>query len=440
MLVQLKYQSDASGNITKDNLGQFYTYDAEGRITSEGSTTYKYDADGQLVYENGSHGTQVFSRNVAGQAVLIFNPSGCCAPYAALAAYIDGQKVGSWQHDTFHFTGQDWLGTKRYESGGNGDIASTAVPTFQASFTSLPFGDMLNSVSTDPTHFTDKERDVESGLDYFGARYYSSSTGRFMSPDPSGLVYADPKNPQSLNLYSYAQNNPLTNVDPTGLDCVYFNDAGNGIESDDHNSNSGECGQNGGDWVNGTVRSAQYFADSDTFGFRSNDSSNNYLTYATAPGTQSDGTTCAGNCDTANGYFQSSNGGPQDVPLNPYALGVIQGVAQQTAWFPNVCGVGVTARAGIPGSRLSAGVDLSSQNGINPAGGARIAQLGNVQGSVSVKGHSVSASVTAPIPGTPFVGGVSTKGSGISSVSVGMRAGVVNVQEYANVGTMGSCP
>lgn len=96
-------------------------------------------------------------------------------------------------------------------------------------------------------------------------------------------------------------------------------------------------------------------------------------------------------------------------------------------------------RAGLPGSRLSAGVDLSSQNGINGAGGARIAQLGNVQGSVSVKGKSVSVSVTAPIPGTPFVGGISTKGAGVSSVSVGMRAGVVNVQEYANVGTMATC-
>ena len=41
-----------------------------------------------------------------------------------------------------------------------------------------------------------KERDAESGNDYFGARYYGSSMGRFMSPDPSGLVYADPKNPQ----------------------------------------------------------------------------------------------------------------------------------------------------------------------------------------------------------------------------------------------------
>lgn len=66
-----------------------------------------------------------------------------------------------------------------------------------------------------------------------------------MSPDPSGLSYADPTNAQSLNLYSYAQNNPLTNTDPTGLDCVYFNDAGNGVESVDRNSSSGECGSTG---------------------------------------------------------------------------------------------------------------------------------------------------------------------------------------------------
>lgn len=267
----------------------------------------------------------------------------------------------------------------------------------------------------------------------------SSSMGRFSSPDPSGLFYSDPSNPQSLNLYSYAQNNPLINVDPTGLDCAYFNDAGDGVESIDRNSNSGECGQNGGDWVNGRISSAQYFASSDTFGFRSSDSNNNYLTYANAPGTESDGTTCAGNCDTANGYLQSSNGTIPDVPLNPYAQGVIQGVAQQTAWVPNICGVGITVRGGLPNSRLSFGVDLSSQNGINPAGGARIAQLGKVQGSVSLKGNSVSASVQAPIPGTPFVGGVSTKGAGISSVSASMRAGVLNVQQYANVGTMGSC-
>ena len=61
---------------------------------------------------------------------------------------------------------------------------------------------------------TGKERDSESGLDYFGARYNSSSMGRFMSPDPLG---GDLTNPQSLNRYSYVLNNPLTNTDPTGM-------------------------------------------------------------------------------------------------------------------------------------------------------------------------------------------------------------------------------
>ena len=63
--------------------------------------------------------------------------------------------------------------------------------------------------------FTGKERDAESGLDYFGARYYGSALGRFTSPDE---VFADqhPADPQSWNLYGYVRNNPLKNVDPTG--------------------------------------------------------------------------------------------------------------------------------------------------------------------------------------------------------------------------------
>src|ERR1035438_8370461 len=99
--------------------------------------------------------------------------------------------------------------------------------------------------------FRSKERDTESGNDYFGARYYGSSMGRFMSPDPGGLLFQKPQDPQSWNLYAYARNNPLSNLDPTGLDCVYANDAGNGVESIDHSSNSGECGSSGGKWVPG---------------------------------------------------------------------------------------------------------------------------------------------------------------------------------------------
>jgi RHS repeat-associated protein len=63
--------------------------------------------------------------------------------------------------------------------------------------------------------FTGKERDAESGLDNFGARYNSSTMGRFLSPDSLGSG-EHPQNPQSWNLYSYVQNNPLTFVDPTG--------------------------------------------------------------------------------------------------------------------------------------------------------------------------------------------------------------------------------
>jgi RHS repeat-associated protein len=59
-----------------------------------------------------------------------------------------------------------------------------------------------------------KERDAETGLDYFGARYYSGAQGRFISPDPvSGKI----SNPQSFNAYSYSWNNPLRYTDPTGM-------------------------------------------------------------------------------------------------------------------------------------------------------------------------------------------------------------------------------
>jgi RHS repeat-associated protein len=68
-----------------------------------------------------------------------------------------------------------------------------------------------------------KERDTESGNDYFGARYYASSMGRFMSPDWSAkyepVPYAKLDNPQSLNLYGYVLNNPLSHADPDGHQC-----------------------------------------------------------------------------------------------------------------------------------------------------------------------------------------------------------------------------
>ena len=71
-----------------------------------------------------------------------------------------------------------------------------------------------------PRRFTGKERDAETNNDYFGARYYGSTAGRFLSPDwsaePTAVPYAAFGNPQSLNLYTYTRNNPVTGVDPNG--------------------------------------------------------------------------------------------------------------------------------------------------------------------------------------------------------------------------------
>lgn len=66
------------------------------------------------------------------------------------------------------------------------------------------------------SRFTGKERDSESGNDYFGARYYASTMGRFLSPDPL-LNSGHPSDPQSWNRYSYASNTPLVLTDPTGM-------------------------------------------------------------------------------------------------------------------------------------------------------------------------------------------------------------------------------
>jgi RHS repeat-associated protein len=81
---------------------------------------------------------------------------------------------------------------------------------------------------------TGKERDSESGLDYFGARYYGSALGRFTSPDwsasPEPVPYANLNNPQSFNQYSYVGNNPVSLNDPTGHCPPCIAEAGPAIE------------------------------------------------------------------------------------------------------------------------------------------------------------------------------------------------------------------
>ena len=101
--------------------------------------------------------------------------------------------------------------------------------------------------------FTGQERDAETGLDFFQARYYSSAVGRFMSPDPANTG-ADPSNPQSWNGYSYVLNNPISLIDPSGtcskgVDGSYYDDDNEGPENGGSFLYTGDCVRQDGSLV-----------------------------------------------------------------------------------------------------------------------------------------------------------------------------------------------
>jgi len=109
---------------------------------------------------------------------------------------------------------EDHLGTSRIVTNATGTMC------YDADF--YPFGGERVYTNTCPQNykFSGKERDAETGNDDFGARYYSSSLGRFTIGDwsavPVAVPYADMGNPQTLNLYAYVKNNPLRYTDPSG--------------------------------------------------------------------------------------------------------------------------------------------------------------------------------------------------------------------------------
>ncbi|MFY9618359.1 MAG: RHS repeat-associated core domain-containing protein [Pyrinomonadaceae bacterium] len=141
----------------------------------------------------------------------------------------------------------DQLGTPRIVLDKTGSFAATKRHDY------LPFGEELfaetggrttgqgytavGNVAGDGVRqqFTLKERDNETGLDYFLARYYSSKQGRFTGVDPL-MASAQASLPQSWNRYSYSFNNPLAFIDPDGRKAVpndYYADRDGAITIDE---------------------------------------------------------------------------------------------------------------------------------------------------------------------------------------------------------------
>ncbi|MBD0369932.1 MAG: RHS repeat protein [Pyrinomonadaceae bacterium] len=202
----LNSQYDLAGNVTQDGAGRTFGYDGENKQSSfnNGAATYQYDGDGRRVKKVIGSETTIFVYNAGGQLVAEYTNSSV-------------QQAGGTSYLT-----ADHLGTPRVITGSN---VQDELGGIKARHDYLPFGEEITSsvggrstqngyvIDSVRQKFTQKERDAESGLDYFEARYYSSAHGRFTSVDPIAGSQTDP---QSLNLYSYVRNNPLSRIDPTG--------------------------------------------------------------------------------------------------------------------------------------------------------------------------------------------------------------------------------
>jgi RHS repeat-associated protein len=203
-----QYTYDEAGNLTKNKTGISFGYDAENKQISfnggnplSGGATYSYDGEGRRVKKVSVSGSTIFVYNVQGQLVAEY---GATQPTAGGINYLTA----------------DCMGTPR--------VITNSAGVVIGRHDYLPFGEELPAtyggrsgvVGYPPTDtlrqkFTQKERDIETQLDYFLARYYSSILGRFTSVDPkqAGAVNEDP---QSWNAYSYGRSSPLLYSDPDG--------------------------------------------------------------------------------------------------------------------------------------------------------------------------------------------------------------------------------
>ena len=188
----------------------------------DGGTTgsFVYDALNQRVKVTSSGTVQRFGFDMAGRRATTWADGSDLSEFSA--KYYAGPMAGAFwlaADGNIHFEHQSWVGTERLRTSHNGAAEST--------YTSLPFGDAFatSGSDSDPGHYALLDQDTSNfpGLQHAQFREYQATSGRWTSPDPYDGSY-DILNPQSFDRYSYVNNDPLRLLDPSGLDCITFDD------------------------------------------------------------------------------------------------------------------------------------------------------------------------------------------------------------------------
>lgn len=188
--------------------------DQENRITGAAGYTYTYDADGNRVEKcNGTTGTIYWYMSPG-----IVAESDLTGSLKSEYVFFDGRRTARKDYPggavSYYFT--DHLKTAH--------VITDSAGTIKEDEDFYPWGGELPFVNNDPNKykFSDKERDAETGLDYFGARFYGNALGRFTSPDPKMISKQRMLDPQQWNMYVYARDNPVIFVDPNGKEVTIY--------------------------------------------------------------------------------------------------------------------------------------------------------------------------------------------------------------------------